>query len=154
VIQSPNLQTFKEPRNRFQGINSARLGIDLSGLLKRFTNSGSDSKHTVLYCKVYNGPGRENRGKRQFSRLHNTTLVFFSLLVLHTVYKSILNTLQRKNAENLKQIFPEKEYRSLSPNFYIHVSVSEIYISTMGLPFLLEEICGLIWGIYKSLTDT
>jgi hypothetical protein len=24
----------------------------------------------------------------------------------------------------------------------------------MGLPFLLEEICGPILGIYKSLTDT
>jgi hypothetical protein len=40
-------------------------------------------------------------------------------------------TLQRKNAENLKQIFPEKEYRGLSPNFQIHVSVSELYIPTM-----------------------
>ncbi len=59
--------------------------------------------------------------------------------------------LQRKNA---KQIFPEKEYRGLSPNFYIHVSVSELYIPTMGLPFLLEEICGLILEIQKSLTDT
>jgi hypothetical protein len=29
--------------------------------------------------------------------------------------------LQRQNAENLKQIFPEKEYRGLGPNFYIHV---------------------------------
>ncbi len=63
-------------------------------------------------------------------------------------------TLQRQNAENLKQIFPEKEYRGLSPNFHIHVSVSELYISTMGLPFLLEEICGPMLGIYKSLTDT
>jgi hypothetical protein len=63
-------------------------------------------------------------------------------------------TLQRQNAENLKQIFPEKEYRGLSPNFHIHVSVSELYISRMGLPFLLEEICGPILGIYKSLTDT
>jgi hypothetical protein len=36
-------------------------------------------------------------------------------------------TLQRQNAENLKQIFPEKEYRGLSPNFHIHVSVSELY---------------------------
>jgi hypothetical protein len=60
----------------------------------------------------------------------------------------------KKNAENLKQIFPEKEYRGLSPNFHIHVSVSELYIPTMGLPFLLEEICGPILGIYKSLTDT
>jgi hypothetical protein len=42
--------------------------------------------------------------------------------------------------KNLKQIFPEKEYRGLSPNFHIHVSVSELYFPTMGLPFLLEEI--------------
>jgi hypothetical protein len=51
----------------------------------------------------------------------------------------------------------EKKYsqkRSLSPNFHIRVSVSELYIPTMGLPFLLEEICGPILGIYKSLIDT
>jgi hypothetical protein len=64
------------------------------------------------------------------------------------------DALQRKNAENLKQIFPEKEYRGLGPNFHIHVSVSELYIPTMGLPILLEEICGPILGIYKLLTDT
>ncbi len=64
------------------------------------------------------------------------------------------DTLQRKNAENLKQIFSEKEYRGLSPNFHIHVSVSELYIPKMGLPFLLEEICGPILVIYKLLTDT
>jgi hypothetical protein len=61
---------------------------------------------------------------------------------------SFLDTLQRQNAENLKQIFPEKEYRGLSPNFHIHVSVSELYIPTMVLPVLLEEICRLILGIY------
>ncbi len=72
-------------------------------------------------------------------------------------YSSLKNretTLQRQNAENLKQIFPEKEYRGLSPNFHIHVSVSELYIPTMGLAVLLEEICRLILGIYKSLKDT
>jgi hypothetical protein len=63
-------------------------------------------------------------------------------------------TLQRQNAENLKQIFPEKQYRGLKPNFQVHVSVSELYITTMGLPLLLEEICGPILGIYKLLTDT
>jgi hypothetical protein len=57
-----------------------------------------------------------------------------------------VHTLQRQNAENLKQIFPEKEYWGLSPNFHIHVSVSELYIPTMGLPEIL--------GIYKSLKDT
>ncbi len=37
-------------------------------------------------------------------------------------------TLQRHNAENSKQIFPEKELRGLSPNFRIPVSVSDLYI--------------------------
>ncbi len=35
--------------------------------------------------------------------------------------------LQRQNTEISKQIFPEKEYRGLSPNFHIHVSVSHLY---------------------------
>jgi len=75
------------------------------------------------------------------------------LFFLREVYTIIIvHTLQRQNAENLKQIFPEKEYRGLSPNFHIHVSVTELYISTMGLPVLLEEICRLILG--KSLKDT
>jgi hypothetical protein len=64
------------------------------------------------------------------------------------------STLQRTNTENLKQIFPEKELRGQGPNFHIHVSVSDLYITTVGLPFLLQEICGLILGINKSLTDT
>ncbi len=53
-----------------------------------------------------------------------------------------------------KQIFPEKECRGLSPNVHIHVSVSDLYISTIGQPILLEEICRSILGLYKSLTDT
>jgi hypothetical protein len=42
------------------------------------------------------------------------------------------------------------------PNFHIHVSVSDIYmyIPTFGLAVMIQEICGLILGIYKSLTDT
>ena len=66
--------------------------------------------------------------------------------------KGLLTALQRQNKENLKQIFPEKEYRGLSPNFHINVSVSELYIPTMGLPVLLEEICRLILGIKRSKT--
>ncbi len=46
---------------------------------------------------------------------------------------------QRHNTENFKQIFPEKELRGLSPNFHIHVSVSDLYIPTIGLPILLQE---------------
>ncbi len=65
-----------------------------------------------------------------------------------------LSALKRQNAENLKQIFPAKEYRGLSPNFHIHVSVSILYIPTMGLPFLLEEICGPILQEYINRSQT
>jgi hypothetical protein len=53
-----------------------------------------------------------------------------------------------------KQIFPEKELRGLSPNFHIHVSVIDLYNPTIGLPLLLQEICGPILGVYKALTYT
>ncbi len=66
---------------------------------------------------------------------------------------SICTALQRQNTEISKQIFPEKEYRGLSPNFRIHASLSDLYISTIGLPTLLEEICRPILGLYKSLTE-
>jgi hypothetical protein len=37
-------------------------------------------------------------------------------------------TLQRHNTENSEQIFPENELFGLSPNFHIHVSVSDLYM--------------------------
>ncbi len=37
-------------------------------------------------------------------------------------------------------VFPEKELRGLSPNFHIHVPVSDLYILTFGPPiFLLQN---------------
>ncbi len=48
-------------------------------------------------------------------------------------------TLQRHNTENSKQIFQEKELHGLSPNFHIHVSVSDLYITTIFLPILQQE---------------
>ncbi len=39
--------------------------------------------------------------------------------------------------KNLKQIFPERKLRGLVPNSYIHVSVSDLYIPTIGQPIVL-----------------
>jgi hypothetical protein len=47
----------------------------------------------------------------------------------------------KKHTENLKHIFPEKELRCQIPNFHIHASVSYLYIPTIDLPVLLEELC-------------
>jgi hypothetical protein len=91
-----------------------------------------------------------------FKHFYTTYALYLLSLSLYLCTSSLLlpTTLQRQNAENLKQIFPEKEYRGLSPNFHIHVSVGELYIPTMGLPVLLKEIRRLILGIYESLRDT
>jgi hypothetical protein len=61
-----------------------------------------------------------------------------------------ISALQRTTTENSKQIFLEKELRSHRPNFHIYLSVSDLYIPTIDL----QEICGPILGIYKSLTET
>ncbi len=46
-------------------------------------------------------------------------------------------------------VFLDKELRGLSPNSYIHVSVSNLYIPRIGC----RKIDRLILKIYKSLTD-
>ncbi len=64
-------------------------------------------------------------------------------------------TLQWHDTENSKQKFPEKELRGYSPNFYIHVSVNDLYIPLIGLPILMQENRWTKRGnIHKSLTDT
>jgi hypothetical protein len=44
--------------------------------------------------------------------------------------------------------------RGLIPNSYIHVSVSDLCLLTIGLPVLLQENRWTDRGIYKSLRDT
>jgi hypothetical protein len=36
-------------------------------------------------------------------------------------------------------VFPEKELRGLSPNFHIHVSVSDLYILRIGQHIFLQQ---------------
>ena len=89
----------------------------------------------------------------QGCRLRKVVGWYFLLYTYNADAIKILTTLQRQNPEISKQVFPEKEYWGLSPNFHIHASVSDLYIPTIGLPILLEEICRPILGLYKSLTD-
>ncbi len=43
---------------------------------------------------------------------------------------------------NSEKIFQEKKLLGYSPNSYTHVSVSDLYISLVGLPILLQENIG------------
>ncbi len=49
----------------------------------------------------------------------------------------ILSTLQRTNTENWKQIFPEQELNGQSPNWHIHMALSDLYTLTIDPPILL-----------------
>ncbi len=54
---------------------------------------------------------------------------------LFQVSRHLFITLQRHNTENLKQLFPEKKLGGHSPNFHIHVSVSDLCIPKIDLPY-------------------
>ncbi len=56
--------------------------------------------------------------------------------------------------ENPIYVFISWELRGLSPNFQIHVSVSDLYISRIGPHIFCSWKGRSIVGIYKSLTDT
>ncbi len=80
----------------------------------------------------------------EWSNIFTYTTAYITPLY-YIQFIGIATTLQRTNTENSKRIFPKKELRGHSPNFHIHVvSVSDLYIPTIDLPFLLQEICG-VW---------
>ncbi len=56
--------------------------------------------------------------------------------------------------ENPIYLFPEKELRGLRPNFHIHVSVSLLYIPSIGTYIFVQQNRQANRVIYKSLTGT
>jgi hypothetical protein len=130
---------------------------------------------SVINFLVIRNSGLQIRGFRSKRNIYGSTTLDtvkitvrnpfktdFDLSILHDFIRSEplkfslndVHTLQITNAENSKQIFPEKELRGYSPNFHMHVSVSDLYIPPIDLPILLQEICGTILEIYKLLPDT
>ncbi len=77
----------------------------------------------------------------------------FNIQFLENV--SLTTALQRQNTEISKQIFPEKEYQGLSPNFHIHASVSDlrVYISTIVCLFCWSKYVDRSWD-YINLLQT
>ncbi len=54
----------------------------------------------------------------------------------------------------MKLLVPKQNHNVLSPSFYTHISVRDLYISRIGSAYsCCREICGPTRGIYKSLTD-
>ncbi len=76
-----------------------------------------------------------------YCTLHRVKLYGFYVqeLIFAKILSKVHCKVQRQYTENSKQIFPEMKLHNLSPNSYIHVSVSDLYILTIGLPILLQE---------------
>jgi hypothetical protein len=55
--------------------------------------------------------------------------------------------------ENPIYVLPEKELRGLSPNFHIHLSVSDSYILRIGPHIFLQLNSRPNEEIYQSVTD-
>jgi hypothetical protein len=52
---------------------------------------------------------------------------------------TLKRTLQRNCTENWENIVPEWKLRGVSPILCIHISVSDLYVSTIGLPVWLQQ---------------
>ncbi len=109
----------KKCRDKLKG---ALLRLSLEGfswILERFKVEGIDRKIIAFfYNKNMHGYGSESVYTAWWAR----------------------SALQRYCTENWEKIFPERKLRHLSPNFYIYITVSDLYIPTIGLPIWLQQI--------------
>jgi hypothetical protein len=82
---------------------------------KRLRSPGIDSKEIAAYIERRAGPVRK--------------------IGFRTSRKGYTITLQ----QNSHYVFPEKKLRGLSPNFHIHVSVSDLNIPRIGPHIFLRQ---------------
>ena len=68
--------------------------------------------------------------------------------MVHLVYTQTFPYTAKIKYRKFETNIPRKGIWGLSPNFHIHVSLIDLFIPTIGLPLLLEEICGPILGLY------
>jgi hypothetical protein len=102
---------------------------------------GQEMASILSYCSLYKG------GRPSTSHLSQLGTIRQSP-PLHCYYTA------KEKCRKLEANIPRKGI-SGSQSQFPHSCVRErIIYSIMGLPFLLEEICGPILAIYKSLTDT
>jgi hypothetical protein len=75
----------------------------------------------------------------EYASDHEHVLGSILCMAKHEPDSPLPSTLQRHNTENSKQLFSEKELRGLSPHFHLYVSLSDLYIPTIGQPILLQK---------------
>jgi hypothetical protein len=79
--------------------------------------------------------GGQDLNKMTARKIWDLPLLYFLLDVMCSVHRvHILVEMKQGQC-----ICPERKLCGLNPNFYIYISVSDLYIPTIGLPFSLQE---------------
>ncbi len=91
----------------------------------------------VLYCTIRSSLCTHSTVKK--GRLTDTVRLWYAFALSTPV--TPLSPTEKRLYRKPDKIFPESKLRDLSPNFYIHISVDDLYMPTIGLAIWLQENC-------------
>jgi hypothetical protein len=120
IIGYPTKLQYRHTQNTANCV-LAVYRLQYRGYQSRISNLWENKGSPALELTVLKWPWISDRSDpmdRQISARFLLSHLFFWNTVFYP-------TLQRQNTEISKQIFPEKAYRGLSPNFHIQASVSD-----------------------------
>jgi hypothetical protein len=75
----------------------------------------------------------------QFGWAVLATPLLMPLSFLRDAYQFWTVLLRSAWEQHSRYAFPERKLHVISPNFYVHISVSDFYIPTIGLPIWLQQ---------------
>jgi hypothetical protein len=116
---------FSATSVQFSGISSVSRGVIVHVLYSTLKLRKAESTAAQLLQLTGFFLSLTERGLVPEGSLH---LSYYSKTLRRHIVRP---SLQRYFTENSKHIFPEKELRGHSPKSYIHVSVCDLYISTI-----------------------
>jgi hypothetical protein len=125
------------------------MNMEIGGLWPRHSYSGSICLEfsVMVLCSERISTTKNQQQRLMFSRICNMQTYSYVLLCLEWIQYALY--------KKSDLCIPEMKLHGLLPNSYIHVSVSDLYISRIGLPIWLQQNRQTDLGnIYKSLPAT
>jgi hypothetical protein len=85
---------------------------------------------------VFYGIGAYRVEYLRSNQIKSLAIIFMNLTA---TYNKKLEVVPKPHCkDNSIYVIPERKLRGLIPNFYIHISVSDLYIPTIGPPIFLQ----------------
>jgi hypothetical protein len=131
--------------------NSSRMGSHSMVSCSLADRQYRSSSLSMDYPHFSNSPSMDNSNMEDINSSSNSLSLCWKQVqhdvLLHACYTS------KNQFRKFETNMPFLGIARPQAQFPHHVSVSDLYNPTTNLLILLQEICGLIQGIYKSLTD-